>query len=88
MEANSALESITMNFLPWKIFFTTAVAFLASNGVAGFNISTETNSTGLEGNTTAVNEDREYVLRKLYFVKCRKIHQCTVPRTFACVRYL
>ncbi|XP_073258031.1 MAM and LDL-receptor class A domain-containing protein 1-like [Porites lutea] len=52
-----------MKVLRWKAFLFTATVIVLCGGIgaSSLNVSTETNSTSHEGNTTAVKEDREFV---------------------------
>ena len=55
-----------MKVLRWKAFLFTATVIVLCGGIgaSSLNVSTETNSTSHEGNTTAVKEDREFVFCK------------------------
>lgn len=58
--------NLAMKVLRWKAFLFTATVIVLCGGIgaSSANVSTETNSTGHEGNTTAVKEDREFVFCK------------------------
>ena len=58
--------NLAMKVLRWKAFLFTATVIVLCGGIgaSSLNVSTETNSTSHEGNTTAVKEDREFVFCK------------------------
>lgn len=58
--------NLAMKVLRWKAFLFTATVIVLCGGIgaSSSNVSTETNSTSHEGNTTAVKGDREFVFCK------------------------
>lgn len=69
------LLNLAMKVLRWKAFLFTATVVVLCGSICASSsyVSTETNSTSHEGNTTTANEDRQFV-----FCKFLGVVWCTI----------